>query len=111
MVFFTSDFAYNKVHLWMGAGVTDEHVQNWKEQLIAFQTQYEERNPTIYPGHGDSGSMDLFAELIKYIEDFQRIVGGASSKEEAMTEMKNLYPDYVEADFLLKNSIDFHFKE
>ncbi len=109
--FFTSDFAYNKVHLWMGTGVTAEHVQNWKEQLIAFQAQYRERNPTIYPGHGDSGNMDLFAELIKYIEDFQCIVGDASSKEEAMAKMEKLYPDYVEADFLLKNSVDFHFKE
>jgi len=106
--FFTSDFAYNKVHLWMGTGVTDEHVRNWKEQFATFQKQYGSRNPTIYPGHGDPSDMSLFAELIKYIEDFQRITANATSKEQAMAEMKKLYPDYREAEFLLKNSVDFH---
>ena len=109
--FFTSDFGYNKVHLWMGTGVTDEHIQNWKEQLISFQTQYKDRNPTIYPGHGDLADMSLFGELINYIEDFQQVVSNADSKEDAMTEMEKLYPDYAEADFLLKNSIDFHYKD
>ena len=27
--FFTSDLGYNKVHLWMGQGVTDQHIKNW----------------------------------------------------------------------------------
>lgn len=109
--FFTSDFGYSKVHLWMGQGVTDEHIQNWKEQLMAFQEEYQDRNPTVHPGHGDAADMSLFAELIQYIDDFQRILANAESKEAAMAEMEKLYPDYAEADFLLKNSVDFHFKE
>ena len=108
---FASDFAYNKVHLWMGTGVTDEHVKNWKEQLATFQEKYGSSNPTVYPGHGDPGDMTLFAELIKYIGDFQRITASATSKEQAIAEMKTLYPDYGEADFLLKNSVDFHLHE
>ena len=105
---FTSDFGYNKVHLWMGSGVTDAHVQNWKEQLGQLQRRYADRNPTVHPGHGDASDMGLFAELLRYIEDFQRITAAATSKEQAMAEMKKLYPDYGEADFLLKNSVDFH---
>ncbi len=107
---FSSDFGYNKVHLWMGQGVTDEHIQNWKEQLADFQTKYSDRSPTVYPGHGDSSDLKLFAELIQYIDDFQRITSNTTSKEDAMSEMKKLYPDYGEADFLLKNSVDFHVK-
>lgn len=105
---FASDFAYNKVHLWMGTGVTDEHIRNWRDQLATFQKKYGSSNPTIYPGHGNPGDMSLFAELIKYIENFQRIAANATSREMAITEMKKLYPDYGEADFLLKNSVDFH---
>ena len=108
---FTSDFGYNKVHLWMGQGVTDEHVGNWKNQLKVFQNQYKDRNPTVHPGHGDEADMSLFAELIQYIEDFQHVVANAESKESAMAEMQALYPDYAEADFLLKNSVDFHYKQ
>ena len=108
--FFTSDFCYNKVHLWMGSGVTDTHIRNWREQIEAFKAEYADRNPTIYPGHGEPSDMGLLDDLLKYIDDFQRIAASASSKPEAMAKMKELYPDYAEADFLLKNSVDFHVK-
>lgn len=108
---FSSDFGYNKVHLWMGSGVTDEHISNWKTQLGGFQTKYGALNPTVYPGHGEPSTVELFGTLVKYIDDFQRIIVDASSKEDAMAEMEKLYPDYGEADFLLKNSVDFHFQQ
>lgn len=108
---FASDFGYNKVHLWMGAGVTDEHIANWREQLVALQEKYAAQNPTVYPGHGDPSDLGLFANMVKYIDDFQRITANADSREQAMSEMEKLYPDYKEADFLLKNSVDFHVKE
>ena len=41
--FFASDFCYSRVHLWMGAGVTDVHIQNWREQLEAFKAEYRTR--------------------------------------------------------------------
>jgi len=108
---FASDFGYNNIHLWMGAGVTDQHIQNWKDQLIAFETKYGDVNPTVYPGHGDPTDLSVTSGMVKYIENFQRITAVATSKEEAMAEMEKLYPDYKEADFLLKNSVDFHVKE
>ena len=109
--FFASDFVYNKVHLWMGTGVTDEHIGNWKDQLAAFETKYGDSNPTVYPGHGDPTDKGVFRNMIEYIESFQRITAKAISKEEAMAEMEMHYPDYKEAEFLLKNSVDFHVKD
>lgn len=106
--FFVSDLGYNKVHLWMGQGVTDAHIQNWSEQLDKFTANYGKRNSTIYPGHGDPTDSKLFATMAEYIKQFQRITANAKSKEAAMSEMKKLYPDYKEADFLLKYSVDFH---
>ncbi|WP_164660224.1 MBL fold metallo-hydrolase [Tropicibacter sp. Alg240-R139] len=108
---FTADFGYNKVHLWMGAGVTDAHIDNWRAQLVEFQDEYEDESPTVYPGHGDPTDMALFAELIQYIDDFKRVTANATSREEAMAEMEKLYPEYGEAGFLLKNSVDFHVAE
>ena len=106
--FFVSDLGYNKVHLWMGQGVTDQHIENWKEQLALFESAYGDRNPTIYPGHGDPTDISLFTTMIDYMKDFQRITKKAKSKEKVISEMKKLYPDYKEADFLLKHSVDFH---
>lgn len=109
--FFASDFAYNNIHLWMGAGVTDQHIRNWKDQLVAFEAKYGDSNPKVYPGHGDPTDMSVFRNMVEYIENFQRITANATSKNEAMAEMEKLYPDYKEAEFLLKNSVDFHVKE
>ncbi|MEW7973677.1 MAG: MBL fold metallo-hydrolase [Candidatus Thiodiazotropha endolucinida] len=108
---FTADFAYNKVHLWMGSGVTDAHIDNWRAQLVKFEEEYKDRNPTVYPGHGEPTDMSIFAELIRYIDDFRRITANATSREEAIAEMEKRYPDYGEAGFLLKNSVDFHVSE
>ncbi|MES9826479.1 MAG: MBL fold metallo-hydrolase [Candidatus Thiodiazotropha endolucinida] len=105
---FTADFVYNKVHLWMGSGVTDAYIDNWRAQLVKFEDEYEDRKPTIYPGHGEPTDMSIFAELIQYIDDFRRITTSVTSREEAMTKMEKLYPDYGESSFLLKNSVDFH---
>ncbi|MCK8046661.1 MBL fold metallo-hydrolase [Shewanella sp. 1CM18E] len=108
---FTSDLGYNKVHLWMGQGVTNEHIQNWKAQLLAFNKTYNDSDLVIYPGHGDATSNQLFTEMIGYIEYFQLITESTDSRAEAMAAMKQRYPNYKEADFLLKYSVDFHVKE
>ncbi|MEM1263021.1 MAG: MBL fold metallo-hydrolase [Pseudomonadota bacterium] len=109
--FFPADFGYNKVHLWMGTGVTGQHIDNWKAQLNAFQQEYADLSPTVYPGHGDPTDLSLFSEMIEYMENFQRITASASSREAAMAEMTALYPDYKQAEFLLKYSVDFHVAE
>ena len=95
----------------MGSGVTHAHIDNWRAQLVNFEAEYKDRNPTVYPGHGELTDMSIFVELIQYIDDFKRITANATSREEAMAEMEMLYPDYREASFLLKNSVDFHVKE
>ena len=107
---FTSDFGYNGVHLWMGTGVTTQHIANWKAQLEDFKSQYSDLNPTVYPGHGDTTDMKIFDTLIQYIDDFNRVTSEASSKDEAEAKMRTLYPDYKEADFLLRYSVDNHMK-
>jgi len=107
---FSSDLAYNKVHLWMGQGVTKNHVANWRAQLKEFKSEYSKRNPRVYPGHGKPADITLFDTLVEYIDDFNHITSTAKSKEQAMKKMKALYPEYKEADFLLKYSVDNHMK-
>ncbi|WP_126652760.1 MBL fold metallo-hydrolase [Chryseobacterium aureum] len=108
---FTSDFCYNKVHLWLGTGVDHVHIQNWKNQLAALKTKYAKTNPVIYPGHGDTSDISLFTTVTKYIENFERVTAGAKTKKEAMEAMKKLYPDWKQDDFLLLYSVDYHVKE
>ena len=105
---FLSDFGYNKVHLWMGDDTSLARVAAWKAELARIKALYSARNPTVYPGHGDPSDMTLFDTLIKYIDDYTRIVSEATSRKEAMQRMKTLYPDYQQADFFLKYSIENH---
>ena len=107
---FISDFGYNDVHLWMGEGVTAQHIANWKSELEVFKSQYAKLNPLVFPGHGNPADIKLFDVIIQYIDDFNRITSVAKSKEEAMKKMITLYPDYKEADYLLKYSVDNHVK-
>ena len=95
----------------MGQGVTDQHIANWKAQLVLFQKTYSNSNMLIHPGHGDTTDVSLFPDIIEYIDNFQRITKKADSRAQAMSEMEKLYPDYKEAGFLLKYSVDFHVKE
>ncbi len=107
---FLSDFGYNKVHLWMGDDITRQRIDNWREDLQRIKARYAGRNPTIYPGHGDPSDMTLFDTLIQYIDDFIRVTSKAKSRQDAMTAMMALYPDYQQADFFLKYSVENHVK-
>jgi glyoxylase-like metal-dependent hydrolase (beta-lactamase superfamily II) len=107
---FLSDFGYNKVHLWMGDDITGPRIANWKEDLQHLQLRYARRNPIIYPGHGDPTDMTIFGTLIRYIDDFTRVTSQAHSRQEAMSAMTALYPDYKQADFFLKYSVENHVK-
>lgn len=107
---FLSDLGYNKVHLWMGAGVTKQHIANWREELAGLEKQYAKIKPAIYPGHGIVTDMTLFGSMIRYIDDFNRVISKAKSKEEAKNKMIGLYPDYEQAEFLLLWSVDNHMK-
>jgi glyoxylase-like metal-dependent hydrolase (beta-lactamase superfamily II) len=108
---FLADLGYNKVHLWLGDDITMARVAAWKAELKRLQTQYASRHPTVYPGHGAPTDMGLFDAMIHYLDDFVRVTSGASSREEAMRQMIGLYPDYQQADFFLKYSVEHFVKE
>ena len=108
---FLSDFGYNRVHHWQGDDISWQDIANWREELVRIKSEYTERNPTVYPGHGDVGDMSMFDAMIQYIDDYTRIVQAAQSRDEAMEKMIALYPDYGEADFFLKYSIFNHISE
>ncbi|MEM6379724.1 MAG: MBL fold metallo-hydrolase [Bacteroidota bacterium] len=106
--FFTADFCYNKVHLWLGQGVDSVHIANWKSQLENFKAKYKNSDIVIYPGHGDAADVQLFDVVVKYITDFEMVIKQSNTKEEAMSKMKALYPDWAQADFLLAYSVEYH---
>jgi glyoxylase-like metal-dependent hydrolase (beta-lactamase superfamily II) len=105
---FLSDFGYNKVHHWMGDDISRQDIANWREELGRIKSQYADLNPKVFPGHGDVADMKLLDTSIQYIDDYTRITLEAKSREEAMEEMIALYPDYKEADFFLKYSVENH---
>ena len=108
---FLSDLGYNGVHHWQGDDISWQDIANWREQLTDIKSKYAERNPVVYPGHGDVGDMSMLDEMIGYIDDYTRIVQAAQSRTEAMEKMVALYPDHGEADFFLKYSIYNHIPE
>ena len=105
---FTSDFCYNGVHLWLGAGVDAHHVANWKLELQKLKDKYGGTSTRIYPGHGPESDVRLFDVVMEYIENFEATINSAESKEEAMEKMKALFPGWEQADFLLFHSVDYH---
>jgi glyoxylase-like metal-dependent hydrolase (beta-lactamase superfamily II) len=107
---FLTDFGYNKVHLWMGDDIDRKRVAAWRAELVKLKSRYAPLEPTIYPGHGDPTDISLFDEMIRYIDDFLRVTAQARSREQAMAEMIALYPDYRQADFFLKYSVENHVK-
>lgn len=102
--FFTGDFCYNDVHIWLA--VEPENLRYWKEQLDNFGASLKAINPIIYPGHGLQSDLSLFDKVKSYIEDFERVVNTAKTRAEAMRAMEALYPDYQQKDFLLLNSVN-----
>lgn len=106
--FFSSDFCYNGVHLWLGQGVDKTHIENWKTELNNFKQKYSDKKLTIYPGHGESSDATLFDTVLQYIDDFEKVIEKSITKEEAENKMKKLYPDWEQADFLLMHSVDYH---
>ena len=105
---FTSDFCYNGVHLWLGQGVDQLHIDNWKAQLEGFKKQYTDPELTLYPGHGAASDIGLFDKVLQYITDFEKAIQEAGTEEEGMAKMQDLYPDWEQADFLLQYSVNNH---
>ena len=102
--FFTGDFCYNKVHLWLA--VNKKNIIYWKTRLGKFKTDLNDLNPKIYPGHGAQTDISLFDDVKRYIENFETAIATSASRTEAISKMKALYPEYQQADFLLFNSVN-----
>ncbi|RPI70363.1 MAG: MBL fold metallo-hydrolase [Geobacteraceae bacterium] len=107
---FLADLGYNQVHLWLGDDISRQDIANWRQDLLRLKAEYAARNPTIYPGHGAPTDTRIFDEMVAYIDDFTRVTESARSREDAQAQMIALYPDYAEADFFLKYSIENHVK-
>lgn len=103
---FLSDFGYNRIHFWMGDDISRSDIANWREEIVRIKVRYQALNPAIYPGHGAPDGLAIFDDGVRYIDDMLRIASTARSREEAAQEMTRLYPDYGEADFFLKYSIE-----
>lgn len=105
---FLSDLGYNRVHHWQGDDISFQDIANWRDELMRLKAEYADRNPIVYPGHGEVADMRLFDEMAQYIDDYTRITRSGVSRGEAMRQMTALYPDYAEADFFLKYSLINH---
>lgn len=108
---FLADLGYNKVHPWMGDDITIDRVVAWKQELARIRREYAPLNPTIYPGHGDPGTMTMVDDLIAYFDNYLGIIAQARSRSDAMARITSLYPEYKEADFFLKYSLMNHIPE
>ncbi len=107
---FLADFGYNRVHLWLGDDISRERIATWRAELLRIKSRYAALKPKVYPGHGEPTDMTLFDTMVRYMDDFTRITAAAKSRDEAMRAMMALYPDYKEANFFLKYSVDNHVK-
>lgn len=105
---FLADFAYNKVHPWMGDDITLDRVAAWRGELVRIRNKYRCVNPVVYPGHGDPGSLSMLDEQIGYFDNYVRIVKSAKDIDDATAQITALYPDYKEADFFLYWSLQNH---
>lgn len=94
----------------MGDDISLGRIAAWRAELVRIKSQYAARNPRVYPGHGEPTDLTLLDEMMRYIDDFTRITSEARSRQEAMQRMKALYPDYRQADFFLKYSVENHVK-
>jgi glyoxylase-like metal-dependent hydrolase (beta-lactamase superfamily II) len=108
---FLSDFGYNKIHLWLGDDISRQDIANWRSELLRIKNLYAARNPVVYPGHGEVTDLSMVDSMVRYIDDYTRITLAASRRAEAMQQMIDLYPDWGEADFFLKYSVENHVKE
>lgn len=102
---FTSDLAYNDVHLWLGVGVSRDHAEAWRSTLTTLDTTWAAAAPTIYPGHGAPTTTAVFAADRAYIADLLEITAAAESDDAARAAMIAKYPQHANRDFLLMMSI------
>jgi glyoxylase-like metal-dependent hydrolase (beta-lactamase superfamily II) len=102
---FTSDLVYSKMFPWMGKGVERSHVQNWVHALEQLRQAYGALHPSLYPGHGTPGEVELLEQQIAFFDNFLSIVDRAPSEYEAVAALIREYPGYYQRDFILPCSV------
>ena len=105
---FLSDLGYNGVHHWQGDDISWQDIANWREELLRIKADYADRNPVVYPGHGEITDLSLVDAMVQYIDDYTHVIAESNTKEEAMVRMIGLYPSYGEVQFYLKYSVENH---
>lgn len=100
---FTSDLAYQDVHLWLGVGVTRASAKAWQDTLDTLATTVHAK--TVYPGHGAPTDPSVFAADKAYIADLLAVTATAPSDADAIAQMVAKYPDHANRDFLLMMSV------
>lgn len=94
---FASDVVDNKRTAFFMEG----HTTEWLAQLSEVRDTYVERDPAVYPGHGEQAGMELFDAQIEYMETFRGLVedrldDGVTEAEtdEIVAAMEARYPNY-----------------
>lgn len=99
--FIAGDLIYNKAFLWTAECKLDGWAQNL--DFIAAKG-YE----TFYPGHGDMATSAVITDDKTYLTDVKPILDSAATPDEAMTQIKAKYPDWM-GDGLLSFSTGTYF--
>jgi glyoxylase-like metal-dependent hydrolase (beta-lactamase superfamily II) len=88
-----SDMLFNKVYLWLNEKRFKEWINNLEDIKIMDVD-------VVYPGHGEVSDISLVDVNIEYIRNYEKIVKSSKNADEAIVEMKKLYPDYKLDRFL-----------
>jgi glyoxylase-like metal-dependent hydrolase (beta-lactamase superfamily II) len=105
------DLLYNRVHAWCGPGVDKAETHNWIQALDAIRKKTDDADWTLYCGHGSEGGGELIINMKEYLQRFLKVTSAAESREQAIREMRELFPGFAQDDFLLVHSVNFHVKE
>jgi glyoxylase-like metal-dependent hydrolase (beta-lactamase superfamily II) len=105
------DLLYNRVHAWCGTGVGKAELENWIHSLDAIKRKTTASEWTFYCGHGSEGTRETLSNMKAYLQTFIKVTSPARSREEVIEKMKQSFPGFVEDDFLLVQSVNFHVTE
>lgn len=111
---FVGDLIFNGMHSYLADG----HTSEWLANLAKVKSLVTGAR-TIYPGHGDPGSLGLFDRQRAYLEEYRNgvseLAGGAlaltPAQKDLLTERMNKYLGTERLSFLIALSSDAVAKE
>src|SRR5690242_12726681 len=106
---FVGDLIFNGMHSYLA----DAHTSEWLANLTKVKSLVA-GTQTIYPGHGDPGTIELFDKQRAYLEEYRNkvseLASGASSitpeQKNVLTEKMNKYLGTERLSFLIALSSD-----